>query len=635
MRFPPHILDDIRARLPTSVVVGRRVKLQKAGREWKGLSPFNAERTPSFFVNDQKGQFFDFSSGKTGDIFTFVMETEGLSFPDAVERLAGEAGVQLPEMSVEAEAQEARRKSLHEVCELAARFFEAELQGPRGGEARRYLTGRQLAGEPQKRFRLGFAPGEKFALRDHLAGKGVAAEDMIEAGLLIHGEDIAVPYDRFRNRVMFPIADVKGRVIAFGGRALEKDAPAKYLNSPETPLFHKGSVVYNHHAARKAAHDAGTVIAVEGYVDVIAVTMAGLPHAVAPLGTALTDGQLALLWRMAPEPILCFDGDKAGKRAAFRAVDTALPLLEPGKALRFVFLPEGQDPDDLLRSAGAQAVRDALARTEAMVDVLWRREIERAPLDTPERRADFERRVREAVGTIRDETLKKHYRAEMEARVRQFLQPASGGGRPRQSGGLARARRGPGGFVQGPPPGEAARMRQVADMGISAGLRQSRIFSGERRRIPAREAALVTCLVHHPFLLEMLGEEIAMLRFASAEARGVLRALLAGVADGSMPDRERLVAEGLAEALDRLAEAQTGNALWTGRSADSAVVEASFRNAMALQIRVDVLHTQLGQAEREFAASGSEASLEEMRELSLRLGSLDESGSTAGPGGGG
>jgi DNA primase len=383
MKFPPSILEEIKARLPVSAVVGKRVRLAKSGREWKGLSPFNAEKTPSFFVNDQKGSFFDFSSGKNGDIFKFVMETEGLSFPEAVERLASEAGVALPKVTVEAQAQEERRKGLHEVVELAARFFEAELAGERGAGARRYLSGRGLEGEARKHFRIGYGPPDRFALRDHLAGKGVDAALMMEAGLLVHGEEIAVPYDRFRDRIMFPIHDMRGRVVAFGGRAMSSEVAAKYLNSPETPLFHKGHLLFNHHNARKGAHDAGQIIVVEGYVDVIAMTLAGFPQTVAPLGTALTEDQLGLLWRMADEPVICLDGDKAGRKAASRAIDLALPLLEPGKSLAFALLPDGQDPDDLARSGGKAAVAEVLGAARPLVDMLWTREVEAGPLDTP------------------------------------------------------------------------------------------------------------------------------------------------------------------------------------------------------------------------------------------------------------
>src|SRR6476646_2727773 len=331
MRFPPQFLDELRARLLVSEVVGRRVRLKKAGREWRGLSPFNQEKTPSFFVNDQKMAWFDFSSGKNGNIFDFVMMTEGLSFPEAVERLAGEAGLPLPTISRAEEARDERRKTLNDVMELAAKFFEATLAARAGAKARGYLA-------------------ERFALKEHLGKEGITTPDMIEAGLLVAGDDIPVPYDRFRDRVMFPITDLRGRVIAFGGRALEKDVPAKYLNSPETPLFHKGDNLYNHQTARKATHDGASLIVVEGYVDVIAMVTAGFPGSVAPLGTALTENQLALLWKMADEPILCFDGDRAGQKAAYRAADLALPALLPGKSLRFALLPEGQDPDDLARS---------------------------------------------------------------------------------------------------------------------------------------------------------------------------------------------------------------------------------------------------------------------------------------------
>src|SRR6478672_965372 len=302
MRFTPQFLEEVRARLPVSEVVGRRVKLKKAGREFKGLSPFQQEKTPSFTVNDQKQFYHDFSTGKHGNIFDFVMETEGVSFPEAVERLASMAGLALPAATPDAARQEQRRKTLHDVMELAAKFFADALASRGGAKARGYLADRAIAPGTQLQFRIGYAPGERFALKEYLGGQGIPVEDMVEAGLLVSGEDIPVPYDRFRDRVMFPISDHRGRVIAFGGRALAKDVAAKYLNSPETPLFHKGHVLYNHHMARKAAHDRGTVIAVEGYVDVIAMATTGFPNTVAPLDTALTPDQLGLLWRMADEP---------------------------------------------------------------------------------------------------------------------------------------------------------------------------------------------------------------------------------------------------------------------------------------------------------------------------------------------
>src|SRR5438477_1430879 len=376
MRFSADFLEDLKSRLPVSEVVGRRVALKKAGREWKGLSPFNKEKTPSFFVNDQKAAWFDFSSGKNGNIFDFVMQTEGVNFPEAVERLASMAGVALPRSTPEAEAREERRKTLHDIVELAAKFFESTLASRAGAKARGYLADRGIEPKTQLRFRIGYATPDRFALKEHLGSQGISAEDMIEAGLLVSGEDIPVPYDRFRDRVMFPISDLRGRVIAFGGRALEKDAQAKYLNSPETPLFHKGGTLYNIAAARKAAHEGAQIIVVEGYVDVIAMVTAGYEAAVAPLGTALTEDQLALLWKMADEPLLCFDGDSAGRRAAYRAVDLALPLIKAGKSLKFASLPEGHDPDDLFRSGGREAIAEVIGAARPLVSVLWMRESE-------------------------------------------------------------------------------------------------------------------------------------------------------------------------------------------------------------------------------------------------------------------
>ncbi len=443
MRFTPQFLDELKARLPVSEVVGRRVKLVRSGREFKGLSPFNKEKTPSFFVNDQKQAWFDFSSGKNGSIFDFVMESEGVSFPEAVERLAQMAGVPLPQVSREDEARDARRKTLHDVMELAAKFFQDTLASRNGAKARGYLADRGLDAATQLKFRLGYAPGERFALKEHLGSHGIPAEDMVEAGLLISGDDIPVPFDRFRDRVMFPITDLRGRVIAFGGRALEKDAQAKYLNSPETPLFHKGGTLYNIAAARQAAHDGAPIVAVEGYVDVIAMVNAGYPATVAPLGTALTEDQLGLLWKMADEPILCFDGDSAGLRAAYRAVDLAMPRLKPGKSLKFALLPQGQDPDDLARSGGRDAIADVIGASRPLAGMLWARETEGHAFDTPERRAALEARVNEVTATIADEAVRRYYRQDFSARLSQFFAPVRNE-RREQGGGNWREPRGGG-----------------------------------------------------------------------------------------------------------------------------------------------------------------------------------------------
>src|SRR5271163_1293626 len=426
MRFTPQFLEELRARLPVSEVVGRRVKLKKSGREWRGLSPFQQEKTPSFFVNDQKQAWFDFSSGKNGNIFDFLMQTEGLGFTEAVERLANMAGLPLPAVTPDAARHEARRKTLHDVMELAAKFFADTLASRNGAKARGYLADRAISPTTQVQFRIGYAPPDRFALKEHLGGQGISVEDMIEAGLLVSGDDIPLPYDRFRDRVMFPITDLRGRVIAFGGRALENDVPAKYLNSPETPLFHKGDNLYNLAAARLAAHNGAPLIVVEGYVDVIAMVTSGFAGSVAPLGTALTENQLALLWKMADEPILCFDGDRAGQKAAWRAADLALPHLKPGKSLRFALLPEGQEPDDLGRSGGRGAIEEVVGAARGLADMVWSREIEGGSFATPERRAALEARLGELTNGIRDEVVRRYYRQHLAELLQRTFAPEGG-----------------------------------------------------------------------------------------------------------------------------------------------------------------------------------------------------------------
>ncbi|MBE0694798.1 MAG: DNA primase, partial [Aquamicrobium sp.] len=351
MRFSPAFLDEIRDRVPISSVIGSRVtwdrrKTNPQRGDYWACCPFHGEKSPSFHCEDRKGRYHCFGCGVSGDHFKFLTELDGMSFPEAVERVAEMAGVPMPARDEAAERREQARASLTDVMELAARFFQEKLQAAEGAKARAYLRERGLSSVTQQTFRLGYAPDSRNALKEHLAGKGVAREQIEACGLVVYGPDIPVSYDRFRDRVMFPIEDARGRVIAFGGRALSKDVPAKYLNSNDTELFHKGNVLYNFARARKAKGQDGTVIAVEGYMDVIALAQAGFGNAVAPLGTALTENQLELLWRMTGEPVLCFDGDQAGLKAAWRAADLALPLVAPGRTLRFALLPEGQDPDD-------------------------------------------------------------------------------------------------------------------------------------------------------------------------------------------------------------------------------------------------------------------------------------------------
>jgi DNA primase len=406
MAFSPQFLDEIRARVDLGEVVGRHVKLARRGREFVGLSPFQNEKSPSFTVVPEKGFYHCFSSGEHGDVIDFVMKVEGLSFPDAVERLAGLAGVPIPADTPEEQARNKKRQSLYGVVEAATRYFERCLHMPEGKAAATYLRGRGLDDETIARFRLGYAPNSRTAIKGALGREGIDEAALIEAGLLIEIEDTArKPYDRFRGRIMFPITDRRGRAIAFGGRIVADGEP-KYLNSPETPLFHKGSVLYGLNQASRAARNANSVIVTEGYMDVIALNRAGIENAVAPLGTALTEEQFALLWRLATEAVLCFDGDRAGQQAAARAAERALPLLKPEFGLRFALLPPGEDPDSLVTSQGREAMTRVLAAAVPLSEALWSIESGGRVPATPEARAALQQRLDKHTANITDTTVR-------------------------------------------------------------------------------------------------------------------------------------------------------------------------------------------------------------------------------------
>jgi DNA primase len=643
MRFTPQFLDDLRARLPVSEVVGKRVKLRKAGREWKGLSPFQQEKTPSFTVNDQKGFYHDFSSGKHGNIFDFVMETEGVSFPEAVERCAAMAGVALPAATPDAARHEQRRKTLHDVMELAAKFFADTLASRLGAKARGYLGDRAISPATQLQFRLGYAPPDRFALKEYLGACGIPTEDMVEAGLLIAGDDIPVPYDRFRDRVMFPIGDRSGRVIAFGGRALEKDTPAKYLNSPETPLFHKGDNLYNLGAARQAAHNGASLIVVEGYIDVIALVTAGFGAAVAPLGTALTENQLALIWKMADEPILCFDGDRAGQKAAWRAADIALPLLKPGKSLRFALLPEGQDPDDLARSGGRAAIEEVISAARPLADVIWSREIEGGHFATPERRAALEARIGEIAGSIRDEVVRRYYRQDLVERLQRSFAPEAPRGFQNR-GPLGRESvgkflpRGPASrfpFVRGQR--MAAALPSLAPgpyQAASPQLANSPIMRGQRSAISRREALILQCLINHPWLLHEHLEEAAALELAHPEAHRLRAAIIAAFAQPHhySPDpseqsdkmRADLEAAGLTKILQRVELAITTEAVWGAKpGAAREDVLSTWQQLVVLHQKTHALLRERKDAEQALGEEPSEVNLAWLKDVSARLESLE------------
>lgn len=626
MRFSPDFLEDLKARLPVSEVVGRRVALKKAGREWKGLSPFNKEKTASFFVNDQKAAWFDFSSGKNGSIFDFVMMTEGVTFPEAVERLASMAGVPLPRVTPEAEAREERRKTLHDIVELAAKFFEATLAARAGAKARGYLADRAIEPKTQLKFRIGYAPPERFALKEHLGAQGVSAEDMIEAGLLVHGEDIPVPYDRFRDRVMFPITDLRGRTIAFGGRALDKDAPAKYLNSPETPLFHKGSNLYNGAAARAAAHQGARIVVVEGYVDVIAMVTAGYEAAVAPLGTALTEDQLALLWKMSDEPVLCFDGDGAGRRAAYRALDLALPHIKPGKTVRFALLPEGQDPDDLMRSGGREAIDEVIGAAHPLADMLWQRETENGGFDTPERRAGLDQRIAEVTNVIGDPSVRKYYRQDLDERVRALFAP------PMRETSAPRWERGRYGEQNSRWQGRGRQgNRRPAPREVlgatSARLASSQIVRGARSALPTREALILLAVVNHPWLLDSHAEELSEIEFRHGDGDKLRRAILEAMSGHTLTSsalRAAINGSAAAALLARVEAGITHPSDWPAREgAAEEDVSRWWTHVVSLHRKSRTLHRELKDAEAALGSEPNEENLAWLRDIQARLADLD------------
>jgi DNA primase len=656
MRFTPQFLDELRARLPVSEVVGRRVKLKKAGREWKGLSPFQQEKSPSFTVNDQKGFYHDFSSGKHGDIISFLMETEGVGFTEAVERLASMAGVPLPAATPDAARHEQRRKTLYDVMELAAKFFADNLASRTGAKARGYLGDRGISPAVQLQFRIGYAGGERFALKEYLGAQGIPVEDMVEAGLLVSGDDIPVPWDRFRDRVMFPISDLRGRVIAFGGRALEKDVAAKYLNSPETPLFHKGDNLYNLAPARLATHNGAPLVVVEGYVDVIAMVGAGYAASVAPLGTALTENQLMLLWKMADEPILCFDGDKAGQKAAWRAAELALPHLAPGKSLRFALLPEGQDPDDLARSGGRGAIEEVIGAARGLADVIWSREIEGGTFATPERRAALEKRINELTNGIRDEVVRRYYRQDLAERLQRTFAPEGGrGGFGRgnyRGGGSSNFGGGSGGrfgarssFTPGAAGRSEPRGRPQASPGsqtinrqpyqvMSPQLASSSIMRGQRSAISRREALILQSLINHPWLLHDHLEEVAALELAHPEAHKLRAGIIAAFANDhhhspepseqSEKMRADLAAGGFSQSLQRVELAITTAAVWGARPAAAREdVLSTWHQLVSLHRQWHSLLRELKDAELALGDEASEAHLAWLRDVKARLAEVD------------
>ena len=545
-----------------------------------------------------------------------------MPFPEAVERLASEAGLQLPQLTPEAEAREERRASLYDVMDLAQEFFCTQLQAVIGAKARGYLSDRGLSSEVQQEFGIGFAPDDRHALSRVLAGSSVAPDQMDEAGLVIRPEDGGPSYDRFRDRIMFPIRDPRGRVIAFGGRAMNPDAVAKYLNSPDTPLFHKGSVLYNMDKARKPAHDAGALIACEGYMDVIAFRRAGLPYAVAPLGTALTEDQLDLMWKLTPEPVLCFDGDDAGLKAAYRALDLALERLTPGSSLKFAILPDGQDPDDLLNSGGSDAVKQAVEQAEPMASMVWRRALSRNDRSTPERKARFEADLRQTVNAIADPTVRKYYSDDMRERVRTLLQLSGGNGwqksRGRWSVGGRGARGGRGRWQKEPWEIETPASPQLR------ALAGRPVHDAATQR---RTGLILLTLVNHPVLAEEMIEEIVEMDVPTRELDSLRRRIIdtcASGADLEMRDlRDHLFQTGMGAILDALdTQARHHDCWFAGTQAADADARTGLRQLLVMNRKLVTLEKELKRAEMRLAEDPSEENLNLLNEVRDQLNSM-------------
>lgn len=538
MAIPASFIDELRNRITLSEVVGRKVtwdrkKTNQRKRDYWACCPFHGEKSPSFHVEDSKGRYYCFGCHASGDVVKWMMEAEGLPFREAVQQLADLAGLDVPQESPEERQRQEKKKTLVDALEIAAKWYEQSLAAPDlGQEARRYLKdARQLSPETIRKFRLGFAPKDGELFLKAMERNGLTMALLQEAGLMTRPdpEDDRKPVPYFRGRIMFPILDPSGKVIAFGGRDLSGRAKAKYLNSPETPAFSKSHTLYNFQAARSASRKAGTIIVSEGYMDVIAFDRGGFDYAVAPLGTALTEGQLTMLWRTVAEPVLAFDGDKAGQKAAYRSADLALANLQPGRSLRFAFLPEGKDPDDLLNAGGRQALNDILAKPAPLVDVLWRGLKEGADLATPEAKAGFEAECREKVALIKDPAVRAHYADAVEEKIKAEFgrstgmhmdsapTPQSGGGRGSGSGG--------GRSFDEREPWQAkgvrtkwvkqGRRRVPMEVGASDVVRRSALVSGQIEGRPQeaarglRDKRLLGLLLAWPEAAEIYLEELA------------------------------------------------------------------------------------------------------------------------------
>ena len=506
MSLPNGFLDELRSRICLSDVVGRKVQWdlrksnQARGDMWAPC-PFHQEKTASFHVDDNKGFYYCFGCQAKGDAIGFIKETENVNFIEAVEILASEVGLQMPEFDPKSKEKADRNKILLEIMEQSVNFFRLTLNSNQGKHALEYLKKRGLSSDAIERFEIGFAPADQTTLTQKLIDKGYDLDAIIETGMSVKSDESNRLYDRFRGRIMFPIRDSRGRCIAFGGRSLDPTARAKYLNSPETPLFDKGSNLYNLVSARSAVGRGEPLIVAEGYMDVIALDSGNFNGAIAPLGTAITEKQLQLMWRISPEPIIALDGDKAGLRAAYRLIDLSLPLLRTGKALRFSIMPEGKDPDDLIRNEGASVFKNLIDEAVPMVDLIWKRETEGKSFDSPERRAGLDKSLSDAIALIKDKNLKNHYRDALFQARRQFF--------GRQNTGTTEFKKN-------------SRLMPQSD------TKSSFLVAADEKTVSAqiRESTVIAVLMNFPELIEIFYDELIMIDLASPDCDLILKELV-------------------------------------------------------------------------------------------------------------
>lgn len=613
MAIPARFLDDLRERVGLADVIGRRTRLTKKGREHQGLCPFHKEKTPSFTVNEDKGFYHCFGCGAHGSAFDFVMETEGLNFREAVDKLAGEAGMQVPQDSPEEQKRAERKKTLYDVVEAACLHFEHALHKPEGAHALDYLRGRGLSDATIKKFRLGYAPDRRDTMKAALGGQGIKEAELVAAGLIIKRDDGST-YDRFRGRVMFPILDRRSRTVAFGGRIMDSEAKAaKYLNSPETDLFHKGRLLYAMDSAQVAARAGQTLVVAEGYMDVIALYQAGFEGAVAPLGTALTEDQILELWKITPEPVLCFDGDNAGQRAAGRAAERVLPLIKAGVGLRFAVLPQGEDPDSLVQTKGPQAFQEIIQAAQPLSQVLWDREREAGATDTPEGRAGLQKRLDDHVRRIEDATVRSHFQSTFKDRV----------------WNLGRENRTKQGKKSSWQPFKKGKSFKPQRPEVFEGDAKHRAVKSARVDMTqSREEILLAALINHPELFEEIGEKLGSLAFTTLaldNLRQEALKTLAGEQGLDTQDFQRHLRDsGLSTILDSVLSPRVfGHAYFARPDEDTLSALEGWVETYELYCRRD-LQAELDDAQRQLAANMTPESFERFRALKMQEQSAAE-----------